>query len=147
MTFLRRAHFCSKHTHARGFTLVEILVSVIILSVGILAVSQMTVMGMRVNTKVNKKMHARAVLAQVFEDLNNLPPEAPELQDPDGYGDLDDSLADFTKTMTDPSAKYVYQVSWNVGDDHPEPGIKTVRIFVRWKPENGVLKTDLYKRM
>ena len=92
MKLFRRTHFCSPH--ARGFTLVEILVSVIILSIGILAVSQMTVMGMKVNTKVNKKMHARAVLAQVFEDLNNLPPNAPELHDPDGNADLDDTLAD-----------------------------------------------------
>lgn len=145
MKLFRRAHFCSNH--APGFTLVEILVSITILSIGILAVSQMTVMGMRVNTKVNRKMHARAVLAQVFEDLNNLPPNAPELHDPDGPGDLDDTLADHTKTMTDPSAKYTYQVSWNVGDNHPEPDIKTVRIFVRWLPGKGQLKTDLYKRM
>ena len=67
MKIFRRAHFCSPH--ARGFTLVEILVSITILSIGVLAVSQMTVMGMRVNTKVNRKMHARAVLAQVFELL------------------------------------------------------------------------------
>ncbi len=145
MKFFRRTHFSSPH--AQGFTLVEILVSVIILSIGILAVSQMTVMGMRVNTKVNKKMHARAVLAQVFEDLNNLPPNAPELHDPDGNGDLDDTLADHTKTMTDPSSKYIYQVSWNVGDNYPEADIKTVRIFVRWLPDKGQLKTDLYKRM
>ncbi len=132
-----------------GFTLVEILVAIIILSFGILAVSQMTVMGMRVNTVVNKRMHGRAVLAQVFEDLNNLPSNAPELQDPDGPGDLDDdSLGDYSKTVTDPANRHTYQVRWNIADNIPELDMKTVRIHVLWGPTDGwKLTTNLIKSM
>jgi prepilin-type N-terminal cleavage/methylation domain-containing protein len=132
-----------------GFTLVEILVAIIILSFGILAVSQMTVMGMKVNTVVNKRMHGRAVLAQVFEDLNNLPSNAPELQDPDGPGDLDDdSLGDYSKTVTDPANRYTYQARWNVADNVPELDMKTVRIHILWGPtEEWKLTTNLIKSM
>lgn len=137
------------HQHSHGFTLVEILVSVVILSIGILAVSQMTVMGMRVTAVTNQKIYGRAVMGQVFEDLNNLPSTAPELADPDGPGDLDDdSLGDHSKTMKDPSGQRVYNVVWNVADNTPEPLMKTVRIHVLWGlREQKKISTDLLKRM
>jgi prepilin-type N-terminal cleavage/methylation domain-containing protein len=132
-----------------GFTLIEILVSIIILSVGILAVSQMTIMGMRVTTVTNQRMYGRTVMAQVFEDLYNLPSNAPELQDPDGPGDLDDdSLGDHSKTMKDPTGQRSYNVVWNVADNTPEPAFKTVRIHVLWGvKENWKITSDLLKRM
>ena len=132
-----------------GFTLVEILVSIIILSVGILAVSQMTIMGMRVTTVTNQRMYGRTVMAQVFEDLSNLPSTAPELLDPDGPGDLDDdSLGDHSTTIIDPTGQRAYNVIWNVADNTPEPAFKTVRIHVRWGvKENWKITSDLLKRM
>ncbi len=137
------------HQRSHGFTLVEILVAVVILSIGILAVSQMTVMGMKVTTVTNQKIYGRAVMVQVFEDLNNLPSTAPELTDPDGPGDLDDdSLGDHSKTMKDPSGQRVYNVVWNVADNTPEPLIKTVRIHILWGlREQKKITTDLMKRM
>lgn len=147
----RKSNMCNQFSARRtpGFTLIEILVSIIILSVGILAVSQMTIMGMRVTTVTNQRMYGRTVMAQVFEDLNNLPSNAPELQDPDGPGDLDDdSLGDHSKTIKDPTGQRSYNVVWNVANNTPEPAFKTVRIHVLWgAKENWKITSDLLKRM
>ncbi|HEC78765.1 MAG TPA: prepilin-type N-terminal cleavage/methylation domain-containing protein, partial [candidate division WOR-3 bacterium] len=45
--------------HPKGFTLVEILVAIVILAVGILTVSQMTVLGMKTTAVVKQHMEAR----------------------------------------------------------------------------------------
>lgn len=139
-----------------GFTLVEILVAVIILSVGILAVSQMTVMGIRVNTVVNQRMYARVVMAQVFENLNNLPDNHIWVTDINGDPNLNlgvfpapiDSLAsDHFARVSDPNALYSYLTMWNVANDTPEPNMKTIRIWVIWGPEGTKISSDLIKRM
>lgn len=137
----------------KGFTLVEILVAVIILAIGILAVSQMTMMGMRVNTVVNQRMYARVVLARQFEWLQNLPDADSLLTDYDADPtDLDviDSLtADFVEVVVDTATiGYRYLTLWNVADDVPEPGLKTVRIHVLWGPVNRHrITSDLIKRL
>lgn len=135
----------------KGFTLVEILVAVIILAVGILAVSQMTVMGMRVNTVVNQRMYARVVLARQFEWLQNLPSGDSLLTDDADPLDLDvmDSLdADFVEVVVDQTARYRYLTLWNVADDVPEAGLKTVRVHVLWGPVNQHhISSDLIKRL
>ena len=135
----------------KGFTLVEILVAVIILAIGILAVSQMTVMGMRVNTVVNRRMYARVVLARQFEWLQNLPDNDSLLAN-DGKNDdideLDSASADFVEVVIDTVARYRYLTLWNVVDDMPEPGLKTVRVHVVWGPANQHhISSDLIKRL
>lgn len=141
----------SRIRNSSGFTLVEILVSITILSIGILAVSQMTVMGLRVNTVVNQRMYARVVMSRVFEDLHNLPSNDAWLFDTDGTNNLDDidtSNADHYKTFTDTTAMYSYLSIWNVADNIPETDIKTVRIHIMWGPNNkNTISTDLIKRM
>jgi len=141
----------SRIRNSSGFTLVEILVSITILSIGILAVSQMTVMGLRVNTVVNQQMYARVVMSRVFEDLHNLPSNDAWLFDTDGTNNLDDidtSNADHYKTFTDTTAMYSYLSIWNVADNIPETDIKTVRIHILWGPNNkNTISTDLIKRM
>lgn len=142
---------------ARGFTLVEILVAVIILSVGILAVSQMTVMGIRVNTVVNQRMYARVVMAQVFENLNNLPSNHTWVSDVNGDPNLNlgvfpppvDSFgSDHFARVSDPNALYSYLTMWNVADNIPEPNMKTIRIWVIWGPALDTrISTDLIKSM
>ncbi|MBA7535657.1 hypothetical protein ES705_27915 [subsurface metagenome] len=136
---------------SKGFTLVEILVSVTILSIGILAVSQMTVMGLRVNTVVNQRMYARVVMSRVFEDLHNLPSNDAWLSDDADTTDLDDidtANADYYQTITDTTAMYNYLSIWNVADNIPEPNIKTVRIHILWGQNNkNRISSDLIKRM
>ena len=136
---------------SKGFTLVEILVSVTILSIGILAVSQMTVMGLRVNTVVNQRMYARVVMSRVFEELHNLPSNDAWLSDDADTTDLDDidtANADYYQTITDTTAMYNYLSIWNVADNTPEPNIKTVRIHILWGQNNkNRISSDLIKRM
>lgn len=143
------------NTHSKGFTLVEILVAVIILSVGILTVSQMTVMGLRVTRVVNERMHARVTMAQVFEDLNNRPHTDPLLFDPDFLTpDLDfyqPGNADHERTIFDPNVRITFQARWNVMDQNPG-GFKTIRIHILWGPMDGPaekyrISTDLIKRI
>lgn len=137
----------------KGFTLVEILVAVIILSIGILAVSQMTVIGMRTTTVVNQRMYARTTMAQVFEELNNLPFNDSLLTNDGDNGDLDviDSTADYSQTFSDSILRTKYEARWNIADSVPELNIKTIRIHILWGfgPDTSKkrISTDLFKRM
>jgi type IV pilus modification protein PilV len=133
----------------KGFTLVEVLVAVVILSIGILAVSQMTVMGMKTTAVINQRLYARTTMAQMFEYLNARPGTDSLLTNDGDNGDLDDdSLPDFAQTVSDSLAKISYDVLWNVADSIPESGLKTVRIFVVWGPGNKYkIHTDLIKRL
>lgn len=141
-------------TCAKGFTLVEVLVSVMILSVGILGVSQMTVMGIKVNTVVNQRMYARVVMATVFENLNNLPSTHAWLAETNGDPNLnagifpvDSVVADHFNRVTNQNVPYSYLTIWNVTDSLPEMGMKTIRIWVLWGPGfKGKISTDLIKR-
>jgi type IV pilus assembly protein PilV len=136
----------------KGFTLVEILVAMTILAIGILAVSQMTMMGMRVNTVINQRMYARVVLARQFEWLQNLP-DADSLltdydADPTDLSVIDSAAADFVEVVIDTVARYRYLTVWNVADDVPELGLKTVRVHVVWGSANQhYISSDLIKRL
>jgi prepilin-type N-terminal cleavage/methylation domain-containing protein len=133
----------------KGFTLVEVLVAVVILSIGILAVSQMTVMGLKTTSVINQRLYARTTMARVFEDLNARPVTDSFLDDDGDNTDLDDdTTGDYTQTVSDSLAKISYDVLWNVADNIPETGLKTVRIFVKWGPGNKYsISTNIIKRM
>jgi len=119
-----------------GFTLVEILVAVMLLSIGILAVSQMTIMSQRSNQVIREYMEAREVLARGIEVLKIMPITDPNLDQTCGAWGLDSiSLAYHADTnnvvgKTIGSMKDYYDVYWNVADNMPNTDQKTIRMIV-----------------
>jgi prepilin-type N-terminal cleavage/methylation domain-containing protein len=133
-----------------GFTLVEILVAITVLTLGILAISQMTLIGARVNSLNKQRMYARVTMAQIFEDLNNLPSGDSLLMDDGDLQDLDDTdtTADHSRTVHCEAANIHYQARWNVANHTPEANIKTVRIHILWGlNDKHRVSSDLIKRM
>jgi len=123
----------------RGFTLVEILVAVMILAVGILAVSQLTITGMRSHSVTRLKVYARTTMDTFFETLNGLPANHPYLVNPDPAAlDLADTInPDHTTTIQDQSTDNIaYEIYWNIVDNTagttPDIRFRTIRIYVRW---------------
>ena len=134
-----------------GFTLVEILVSIAVLSIGILAVSQMTVMGMKTNVTIRETMTARNALAQGLEALKLADPKDPYLYDNcDGDSTLLDSLTNAYQAHTGNAVGQMigqtnYDVYWNVLDDFPQQRLKTIRMIV-CKGEKRLIQADFVKQ-
>jgi prepilin-type N-terminal cleavage/methylation domain-containing protein len=132
----------------RGFTLVEVLVAMIILAVGVLAVSQLTVMGSRTSTMMNRRMYARDILNQYYEELTGLPTQDSVLN----YltsADLNDTIApDHDQYINTPGGRY--RVIWNIADSMisttPDSRFKTVRIHILWPQTRRSISSDVLKR-
>lgn len=133
-----------------GFTLVEILVAITVLTLGILTISQLTLIGLRA-TNVNKqRMYARIAMTRIFENLHNRPSMDSLLIDDGDPTDLDDTgaTADYASVIEDATANYRYLARWNIADNTPEPNLKTVRIHILWGHDNRHhITSDLIKRM
>ncbi|UCG91670.1 MAG: prepilin-type N-terminal cleavage/methylation domain-containing protein [candidate division WOR-3 bacterium] len=119
---------------SRGFTLLEILIAVMILAVGILTVSQMTILGLRTNRVIRDRSKAREILAEGMEVLKILDAEDPLLIANKDTLTLDDTTGAYRADTTNIVGRTVthvgYNVYWNIVDDHPNAGLKTIRMFV-----------------
>lgn len=117
-----------------GFTLVEILVAIMILVIGILAVCQMTIIGMGVTRSVDINMRSRESLAKAMEVLKLLNQNDPLLTPTCTYATIDNcSLgvkADSTNIVGRTLAPLRFEIWWNVAPDYPQTGLRTIRLFV-----------------
>ena len=130
-----------------GFTLLEIMVALTILTVGILAVTQMAMIGMRTNAEINQRMYARIMLNRHFEFLRELPNTDSLVDDPDWdhvqptslLPDDRDELGnpDFSMTITDTTANYSYVIYWNVVAGMPDNNTNWIRTHVQWGRLDG----------
>ncbi len=127
----------------KGFTLIELLFSMTILSVGILATTNMQYAFLKGNTKARMITEGSARLQQKIEELTGAPyDEADPLvtngplddRTGDGAAGLNDTGADADSSETDG----IYTYSWNVATDAPAAGLKTVNVIVQWN-EKGTL--------
>jgi prepilin-type N-terminal cleavage/methylation domain-containing protein len=119
---------------ASGFTLLEILIAVFILSIGILAVSQLTILGQRSSMVIKEQMEARETLARGIEVLKILPIGDPLLYSTCGAGGLDSvssaRYADTTNIVGRTISPTIYDLYWNVADDLPATDQKTIRMII-----------------
>ena len=132
-----------------GFTLLEVLIALSILSIGLLTLAEMTTYVIRGNTLGSKITRATVLAEDKLEELTGLSYADPQLNDSDGdstdFGtriDADPNLFtspdhtdDYPADSTDQTVtiKRSQQRVWNVAEDTPGPGMKTVTVIVGWK--------------
>ena len=131
-----------------GFTLIEALVAMVVLTIGVFALYSMQVVGIRGNSLGNSISTATNISSQQVEDLISRTFDDEDRlvdtngdgtnQDPDKNGideqgggnfglDNVDAAADYSKVTDDG----FYTVFYNVAEDVPLPKAKTIRVIVR----------------
>ena len=135
-----------KRNNQEGFSLVEALVAMVLLSVGLLAAGLMQIGSMKANANAAGRTFAVGLAQSVLDDLRSLPVDDDLLDDGtgdvDGAGGLDDGMAaggspnpaeaDQSMGQVTGSDGRNYTVFWNVAQDVPVDGVKTLKLFVYW---------------
>ena len=104
----------------KGFTILEVVFAVSILTVGILAVASMQVSSIRGNSYAWSTTEASAVAMGQIETLIDLPYNDESLEQ------LDEG------EIHGPVANGRYNIEWTVDDNQLIDRTKTVRLTVRW---------------
>jgi len=100
---------------ANGFTLIEVLMAMTIFAIGILAVTSMQIKAIGGNTSAKIQTEETRLATERMERLIGLPYD---------HGDLDEA--------GNPHQEFhgIYTVAWNVTDNQPITGTKTIRLSV-----------------
>lgn len=104
----------------KGFTLLEVIFAVSILTIGILAVAAMQTSSIRGNAFAWGTSEATTIAMGQIESLMDL-----------SYDDAD--LEDLGGVSHDPVYDGRYTITWTVDDDQPIAETKTVRVTVSWQ--------------
>lgn len=137
-----------------GFSLVEALIAMVLLTVGLLAAGLMQISSMKANSNAAGRTFAVGMAQSELDNLRSLPMDDDLLDDSNGDGvvGLDDGIAsggiDPNPAAADQSKGQVmgsdgrnYTVFWNVALDAPVDGAKTLKLFVYWTdPKFGLNK-------
>jgi type IV pilus assembly protein PilV len=97
----------------RGFTLVEVMIGMAIFAIGFLAVSAMQITAIQGNGSAREGTEAATLAAAQAERLMAQP-----------YASI---------VTGGPMTNGAYTLSWNVADDSPVNGTKTITIRVDWQ--------------
>jgi type IV pilus assembly protein PilV len=107
-----------------GFTLIEILIAMVVLSFALLAVAGMQVTVIRTNSSSNLLTQGATIAQEKIEELMTLPYNHLNLIDTTPEGS-------FT-TYNEPNPPDGYSVQWQVDEGSPIPNNKTVNVNVLW---------------
>jgi type IV pilus assembly protein PilV len=106
----------------RGYTIVEVLIGIVLLSFGILAVAQMQVMTMNSNKLANQKTTAVTLAQDKAEYFRTIPYSTI------GNNPLSDTVGSYTR-------------SWVVENNTPANNLKRVTITVSWANKQIQMQT------
>jgi len=127
---------------ARGLSLVEVMMALLIFSIGVLAVATMQGTGMAAVSTAQRGIYNSVAAAGHLEQMLSLPFDDPLLMDNDGgfYPEAPDHgpfvLADGRSS-----------IEWEVVDDFPVPGAKRIRVTVRRRDRGGTAGVFSYEHV
>jgi prepilin-type N-terminal cleavage/methylation domain-containing protein len=107
-----------RSTDRNGFALIEVLMAMVIFTVGILALTGLQITTISGNAEARMQTEATAIGARVVERLRSLP------------FDHDDLLPTVHPHSLPASGSRPYKADWTVRADTPVNGTKTVRVTV-----------------
>ena len=115
----------------KGFTILEVLIAISVLSIGILAVASMQVSAMWGNNFAARQTEGTTIALDRMEKLLSLSYQAADLS---------------SGNHTDPNPPNGYSIVWNVEDDTPLNNSKQVRVTVKWS-SHGAQKAFSVERI
>jgi type IV pilus assembly protein PilV len=107
-----------RSTRRKGFALIEVLMAMVIFTVGILALAGLQITTINGNAAARMQTEATAIGARIVERLRSLP------------FDHEDLLPTVHPHSLPVSGNRPYAVNWTVRADIPVNGTKTVRVTV-----------------
>ena len=122
MSPIRKGHKTGKKIAGQGFTLLEVLIAMAIFAVGILAVASIQITSIKGNASSRMQTEATTLAVERLEWLIALPYD---------HADLDEN--NNPHQVIDGS----YTIVWNVSDDIPINGTKTINITVTGANRNA----------
>jgi len=130
-----------KGYNEKGFTLLEVIVAISVLTIGLLGVASMQVSAIKGNTLAFGITEATSWASDQTEKLIVLPYDHVDLQDTDGDGasGLENASEATDDNPNPPPTHGKYKVYWNVAVDDTADGTKTVNVIVTWA-DHGIQK-------
>ena len=133
-----------KTWNEKGFSIIEVMIAISILSIGILALASMQVAAMRGNSFAGSVTEGSTWALDQIEKLMNLPWDDASLQDADldGAAGLANIGADADFRLT----RGRYDIHWNVANNVVTANTRTVNVIVTWS-DHGVQKSVSIQRV
>lgn len=118
-----------------GFSILEVMVAFLIMAIGFMGMLYLALFAIKANAMGQKMGNARFIAEQRAENLRSLDYRHPLLIDDGDTLDLDDlTTPDYSDSLDQNGMRY--DIAWNIAENIPENGIKTIRIHVLWEEEN-----------
>lgn len=138
----------SEQKRERGFTLIEIMIAIVVFSIGVLAIASLQIKAVQGNAHAKRITTSATWSQDKVERFISLPyffPSSPDHhpdfidKDGDGEAGLDDATpgtADYFEIHD------LYTIFWNVAHDCPVDNTKTIRVIVTWSSDDRQVAWD-----